>query len=174
MTTTIMNKNKIKRNDFVTLNVDVPSAYGNNVTKAGTKCRVWKAKRDGTVCMSSEDGYRLLTVNVNCVTRIDGPKADAKVGDIYVCSWGYEQTNIDYYQVVRVLPKSVVVQAIDSTRSYDGPMHGQSFPIANRFCGEERTVRLRVDGTGGTSFRVNSFSWAYPWNGKPSFFSEWH
>jgi len=144
MTTTTMNKNKIKRNDFVTLNVDIPSAYGDSVTKAGTKCRVWKAKRDGTVCMSPEDGYHLLTVNVNCVTRIDGPKAEAKVGDIYVCSWGYEQTNIDYYQVVRVLPKSVVVQSIDSI-------------VATMVRCMARVFRL------STSFVVRSVRFAFVW-----------
>ena len=174
MTTMTMTKNKIKRNDFVTLNVDIPSAYGNTVTKAGTKCRVWKAKRDGTVNLSPEGGYHSLTVNVALVTRIDGPKASVKVGDIFVCSWGYEQTNIDYYQVVKLLPKSVVIQSISSTRTYEGPMHGKMVPIVNSFVGEERTVRIRVDGDGKPSFRVNSFSWAYPWKGEANFFSEWH
>ena len=31
-----------------------------------------------------------------------------KVGDLFVSSWGYEQTNVDYYQVVSVHGKSSV------------------------------------------------------------------
>ena len=165
---------KIKRNDYVTLNRDVAYGYGNQVTKAGTKCRVWKARRDGSLCVSPEGGYHSLTVDLSNVTRMEGPKAQVKVGDIFVCSWGNEQTNIDYYQVVKILPKSVVIQAIGATCVYEGPMHGQSMPVKDQFKGEERTVRIRVDGDGKPSFRVTSFSWAYPWKGEANFFSEWH
>lgn len=28
-----------------------------------------------------------------------------KVGDIFYTSWGYEQTNIEFYQVVKATPK---------------------------------------------------------------------
>lgn len=37
---------------------------------------------------------------------------DIKVGDVFVESWGYNQTNIDFYQVLRVMPKSVEIQRI--------------------------------------------------------------
>jgi len=32
-----------------------------------------------------------------------------KVGDMFVESWGYDQTNVDVYEVVRVTPKSVAL-----------------------------------------------------------------
>ena len=35
-----------------------------------------------------------------------------KLGQIFYDSWGYEQTNIDFYQVVEVKPKSVKLQRI--------------------------------------------------------------
>lgn len=35
-----------------------------------------------------------------------------KVGDLFAYSWGYDQTNVDFYEVVAVLPKSVKVRAI--------------------------------------------------------------
>ncbi len=35
-----------------------------------------------------------------------------KVGDIFVDSWGYDQTNVDSYQVVEVKPKSVLIKSI--------------------------------------------------------------
>jgi len=42
---------------------------------------------------------------------------DFEVGDVLRCSWGYEQTNIDYYQVVRLVGKqSVEIQEIASER----------------------------------------------------------
>lgn len=34
---------------------------------------------------------------------------EAKVGDVFVESWGYDQTNVDCYEVVRVTAKSVAL-----------------------------------------------------------------
>jgi hypothetical protein len=45
-----------------------------------------------------------------------------KVGDILVSSWGYDQTNIDYYQVTRVVgPNSVEICQI---KAKSGPEEG--------------------------------------------------
>lgn len=37
-----------------------------------------------------------------------------KVGDIFVASWGYDQTNIDFWQVTKTTAKSVWVQQVES------------------------------------------------------------
>lgn len=37
------------------------------------------------------------------------------VGDIVYCSWGYEQTNIDFAQVVKVGKKSIICKPINSS-----------------------------------------------------------
>lgn len=39
-----------------------------------------------------------------------------KLGDIFVDSWGYDQTNVDFYQVIEIKPKSVVVREICSSQ----------------------------------------------------------
>lgn len=36
--------------------------------------------------------------------------AEIRVGDFFVESWGYEQTNIDFYKVVAVTAKSIKIQ----------------------------------------------------------------
>jgi hypothetical protein len=41
-----------------------------------------------------------------------------EVGDILVCSWGYEQTNVDFYKVLRLIgDKSVEIISIGSKRA---------------------------------------------------------
>jgi hypothetical protein len=45
--------------------------------------------------------------------------APVAVGDIFRNSWGYDQTNVDYYQVVRVTAKSVSVRPICQKRVED-------------------------------------------------------
>ena len=37
---------------------------------------------------------------------------DIKVGDIFSAGWGYDQTNIDFYEIVRVSEKSVWTQQL--------------------------------------------------------------
>ncbi len=39
----------------------------------------------------------------------------AKIGDTLVSSWGYDQTNIDFFRVVSVTPKSVRVLRCETT-----------------------------------------------------------
>lgn len=41
---------------------------------------------------------------------------DVKVGDTFCATWGYEQTNVDFYKVVRVLKKMVEIQEIGCKR----------------------------------------------------------
>ena len=43
-----------------------------------------------------------------------------KIGDVFVESWGYDQTNVDFYQVTRVMPKSVEIRAIHGKTVGDG------------------------------------------------------
>lgn len=52
------------------------------------------------------------------------------VGDIFRHSWGYDQTNIDFYQAVRVSPHSVWLRRI-----------GQSTKSTGRDCGETVAVK---------------------------------
>ncbi len=62
-----------------------------------------------------------------------------KVGQIFYNSWGYEQTNVDFYQVVKVTDKSVEFRAIESVKNYssDTSMSGKTKPFINRFKDEK-------------------------------------
>ena len=42
-----------------------------------------------------------------------------QVGQLFYNSWGYEQTNIDFYQIVEVKAKSVLLQKIGQTKVED-------------------------------------------------------
>lgn len=75
------------------------------------------------------------------------------VGDVLVASWGYEQTNYDYYQVTRkVGARSVEIRELAKDKSYNGhAMTGECVPIKGRFVGEPMTKR--VDERGGVKVR---------------------
>lgn len=105
-------------------------------------------------------------------------KTTLKPGDILNTSWGYEQTNVDFFQVIAVLsPKRVQVQAIGKTLKNDdmyGSMAGQVVPDVS-IKKSIMTCSVRV----GEWVRINknpgcSFEDAHPWNGQPVYCSWGH
>lgn len=55
---------------------------------------------------------------------------DVKPGDIFRASWGYDQTNIDYYQVVALVGKCFVeVREINQQRQETCSMQGDCVPV---------------------------------------------
>lgn len=90
-----------------------------------------------------------------------------KVGDIMVCSWGYDQTNIDFYQVTDVRGKNVVIREIATKVVGDegGPSE-RVMPALGHFVGEPMTKRPG-GSTGHPSVKVHSFASAHLWDGQP-------
>lgn len=129
------------------------------------------------------------------ITLVPEPEPAVKVGDFFVSSWGYDQTNVDFYKVVGLTKsgKSVRVQkwsqALDySTGPQDYVVPGEKPATYTDWsaCTEgmdywERqevkvtrdvpveTKRLKVGGYFGASFSVNSYSSAHLWDGKPEY-----
>ena len=66
------------------------------------------------------------------------------VGDVVVNSWGYDQTNIDFYQVVEVKEKSVVLRAIaqKGVPGSDGFMCERVVPIPDEFTDEKAFTKM--------------------------------
>jgi len=89
--------------------------------------------------------------------------SNAKVGDIYYSSWGYDQTNIDFYKIVEKKGKmSFMLQKIGYIVKYAET--GADFVVPNpeHTRGEPMLKRMTQYG-----FNLNSFATAYPWHGKP-------
>lgn len=117
-----------------------------------------------------------------------------QVGDIFVARWGYEQTNIDFWQVVKTTAKSVYVQQIESRIVGETQMSNEVMAVKDAFVTEwyhpmddkgnylhngsggfltEHRVRpavlKRVD-TSGDRPSIKVFDWgvhAYLWDGLP-------
>jgi len=69
-------------------------------------------------------------------------------GDIYKTSWGYDQTNVDFFQVIcKPTPATVIVCQVDQSITDDGSMSGKTKPLIDTFIGEEKTCRFNYDGS---------------------------
>jgi hypothetical protein len=90
-------------------------------------------------------------------------------GSILYASWGYEQTNIDWYEVIAVVSdKTVVIQKIAASVVSDGDMTGKSMPAPGHFIGEPMRKRATRNGVS-----LTSFSSASAWDGKPKRYSSY-
>lgn len=90
-----------------------------------------------------------------------------KVGDFFYSSWGYDQTNIDFYKVVGITPsgKSVKVRQWSSKR-VGGSEYSDSMVPGESAQGPVMTKRLS-DINGRASFTLTSYANGYYWDGKP-------
>lgn len=87
------------------------------------------------------------------------------LGSILYSTWGYEQTNCDFYQVCAIVSKTmVVIRQIATARTTDGDQHmsGTVKPVPGKFVGTP--MRKRATSSG---IRLSSFSSASVWDGKP-------
>lgn len=83
-----------------------------------------------------------------------------KVGDVLRSTWGYEQTNIDYYQVTRLVGKqSVGIRPIARQSVETLSMQGKCVPAPDEFTGDEMVKRVSTWGN-RDSVKLTSFSTA--------------
>lgn len=81
-----------------------------------------------------------------------------EVGTVLVSSWGYDQTNVEFYEVVRVVGKSTVeLREIAQERREDDYMQGSCIPLPGVYVGA--AFRRRVNAYG--SVKVSSFQHAH-------------
>jgi hypothetical protein len=75
-------------------------------------------------------------------------KNQIKVGSIFCYSWGWEQTNIDFYQVTEIKGNKLTIREI-GMRSVDevSSMADHVVPVPNHFVGQPESVRLNSYGS---------------------------
>jgi hypothetical protein len=82
---------------------------------------------------------------------------DVKVGDVFRASWGYDQTNIDYYECTRVMGAMIEVREIGAQSEHTGDMQGKCVPAPGAFVGEPMRKRVSVFPGSEPSVRITSF-----------------
>ena len=95
-------------------------------------------------------------------------EADVHIGDVFVHDWGYDQTNIDFYEVVGLTGASVKVRQVSNkiVRS-DGSGSDYVVPNKGNFVGEEQTKRIKMLDDGRVYLNMSSYGWCEKWNGEP-------
>lgn len=123
-------------------------------------------------------------------TAVAPSEVGVEVGDFFVASWGYDQTNIDFYKVVGLTPKGVKVQQWSSALADDqrgapyqdavipgeSPKQGCWVKTEGGWSEYDRnapapiqTKRLNPGYGSRPCFTVASYASAYKWDGKPDY-----
>ena len=85
-----------------------------------------------------------------------------KVGDVFRSSWGYDQTNIDYYQVLSVSNKTATFCKIAQLSENDGFLQGNCVPATNQFIGKPFKKLIQKSSTESSAYiKIYSFANAY-------------
>ena len=136
-----------------------------------------------------------MSDNIATVVAIGGKPTEnglwvkPKVGDILYSSWGYDQTNIEFFKVVRVSEFSVWIQEIGKkVVEVTGWAHQNVVPVdspeyqvrnwdkekddwdnVNEYITKTHPIqRKKIQAYGdGYGVSLNSFSSAWLWDGKP-------
>ena len=101
---------------------------------------------------------------------------ELKVGTIMVSSWGYDQTNIDFYVVTRRTKSTVDITPIASDVAPTGtwgvskvnPLTSHYFDILDQKGTSPikgKRIRFESDKASRTSIKIDSYRRAYIWDG---------
>lgn len=81
-------------------------------------------------------------------------------GEVFRTSWGYEQTNVEYYEVVGVSGQMIELREIAQSRTTEGYECGKTQPIPGEYIGEAFTRRVSMSG-GSPSVKIHQSATAY-------------
>ena len=115
-------------------------------------------------------------------------KTKPEVGDILVSAWGWEQTNIDFYKVIKTTDKSVWLQPIkQQTVQQTGWLSEKVIPLdepatdyvwdefGNRSEVNKGVSRYKIHAYPDTYFvKLTSYSSARLWDKKPEHQTHYH
>lgn len=90
-----------------------------------------------------------------------------EVGSILYSSWGYDQTNVNFYEVTDVKGKQVILRPIAQKTVKEDAYYESVVPSPGRFTGP--AIRRTPSGTNpsNVSVKINSSQYASLWDGRP-------
>jgi hypothetical protein len=104
----------------------------------------------------------------------DYTKRPLEPGSILFSSWGYDQTNVEFYRVEKITGAFVTLQQIESVEHSDdeaagySTMTGKVVPVDPPAPIGNKTFRRKLhQGQAEPFVQIESYSYAYAWDGRP-------
>jgi hypothetical protein len=116
-------------------------------------CKEWieKVERNINAEKARKEQKKIAQQNMN---------HNYKVGQVLYNSWGYDQTNINFYQIVGVKEKSIILQEVCKSivAGSEGFMSARVKPVENAFIGEPilKKVVVSVGYNGSIGYYIKA------------------
>ncbi len=116
-----------------------------------------------------------ISAQLNLLNVINGKPINDhqyQVGCILNSSWGYEQTNIDFYKIVKRSNNFITLQQIGQNKNYTSDMSGTTLPDINTTIGQPFRRKLMIHNNQILGCKLEkSYGSISAWEGKPEQFS---
>jgi hypothetical protein len=142
--------------------------------KSADIAKLKECAANGYIAVLGRYNYNVNSGLPELIAELEGIRETEgyKEGDILYSHWGWEQTNVDFYQVVKATEKSVWLREIGNTATYTSKtMSGDKMPIPGKFV--NANVLKRKMPYKGESIKIQSFIPAFRWNGLPVHYSSY-
>jgi len=126
------------------------------------------ADRDAAIAESFEGLTRAVEYSARKRAERAAFQHTLKVGDILHTSWGYDQTNVEFFRVAAVRGKVVDLEAIDQETTETGFMCGETKPVEPVVVVKDWDPRVRLTSKRvgpGNTVRICDTRTAYPGGG---------
>jgi hypothetical protein len=95
------------------------------------------------------------------------------IGDIFEWSWGYDQTNLDYFEVVARRGRMLTVRELaqKTVPGSEGFMSDRRLPLPGQFLENAKPQSKLLQFSGGKPFIAQEFGWCDLWDGSAHYCS---
>lgn len=97
-----------------------------------------------------------------------------KVGDFLYSSWGYDQTNREFYQVIEIGERSLKVREVAQNHESTGYDSWNASPRRNEFLKPAQWLTIQVYENGDHNIPSPVHGYLYQYEGKPLYASSGH
>jgi len=139
----------------------------------------YQAKKPGKRKSASGKTYYETRPNRSDKGKLLGiEKIDVEInkGDILECSWGYDQTNIDFYYVIKKAGSYITFIPMSNkiVEYNNNDMTGKVIPNEPNYNAKPLRRKIQKSSISNSLWvKINSYSSASKWNGKPQYFSSY-
>lgn len=126
-----------------------------------------EAAREAWITQQVTNYEAAQTVKAERKTVRAGSAANAEavtVGDIFDYSWGYDQTNVEFFEVTAKSGRAVVIRKVAQSIESEGQGSERVLPVRGSFVGEaqRKLVQWTEDGR---AYLAQPYGWCDKWNG---------
>lgn len=125
--------------------------------------------RNGAEQPSLSEVLEQVPARRKAASGVTPAEAGITVGTIFYSSWGYDQTQVDFYEVVGLTPKGVKIRKIG--QSVEGAGFGSDKVSATkgRFLDDEVQTKMLRGSADSPYLSLTSYSSAWVWDGTPKY-----